>query len=180
VPNGGQVTAVITRERSAFLVQVCRGLRLACNSSVAGDEQRRRDHDQQQVLDHVIREEHVVVAADAALRRDHHHGQAAEEQPGPPQRPRTGRMAAPHPQHAPQVQARRHHDEARDHRGELPPGDDLKQAEGWQLLASHAAETTSPPSGPANLPVAPYHRGRCRQKAVARAQGTGGVELDLV
>ena len=35
-PNGGQVIAASTRERSTRLDQVCSGFRLACSSSVAG------------------------------------------------------------------------------------------------------------------------------------------------
>ena len=112
---------------------------------LAHHEQRRRDHEEQQVLHHVVPEQHVVIAADAALGRDHHDGQAAEEQRGAVQRPRTSRMTPPHPQHAPQVQARRYHRECRDDRRELPPRHDLGQAERRQHLVSHAAETTLAP-----------------------------------
>jgi hypothetical protein len=115
---------------------------------LAHHEQRRRDHEEQQVLHHVVPEQHVVIAADAALGRDHHDGQAAEEQPGAVQRPRTSRMTPPHPQHAPQVQARRYHDEGRDDRRELPSGHHLGQAESRQCRVSHAAETTRPATRP--------------------------------
>src|SRR5450755_1201684 len=143
MPNGGQVSAAATEDRTIRFAQVCRGFRLACSSRLTGDQQRRRDHDQQEMLDHVVPEQHVVVAAQPALRGQHDDQQAAEEHPGSPERPGPGRMAVRHPPHAPKVGRRRDDDDGRDDRSPLPPAQRLRKAERREHLASHTGETTS-------------------------------------